>query len=84
MLTKEDEEVVYTLIKESGLVVKYVDGANGVVDEEENVVRDKSTRGPDFHGEEVASCEHVHVGANELFPRRGVRSLRGRWDTMAT
>ena len=48
------------------------------MDEKQDVIRHQPPQGPDLGGEEVSRHEHVHMRADELFPRRGSLAL-WRW-----
>src|SRR5882724_11220480 len=51
--------------------------------EKQDVVRDQPTQCPDLGGEEVGGHQHVHVRADECFPRGGGLALGCRRKTMA-
>src|SRR5215467_7821750 len=52
------------------------------LDEEKHVIRDQTFEGKDFHGEEVGSGQHLHVGANEVAPARRMLALWCRGNAM--
>src|SRR6266581_7000019 len=53
------------------------------VHEKQHRVRHEPTERPDLSGEEVGGHQHIHMCADELFPRRRGLALRRRWETMA-
>src|SRR6266853_1782192 len=53
------------------------------MDEEEDVVRHQPPQRPDLSGEKVRRDQHLHMRADELFPRRGGLALWRRGEAMA-
>jgi hypothetical protein len=51
-----------------------------VMNQEERVVRDEASHGPDLGREEVCREDQFRVGPEEGLPRRAAAAVRGRLD----
>ena len=60
----------------------YFDTTRCELDYEEHIERDKTTRAPDFDGEEVGGSKHVPVSLEKLAPSRSLAALWRRVDSV--